>query len=134
LIVDDEPQIRTLLSMSLRMVGYDVSAAADGFEAMSLCIVEAFDAILTDVDMPGMNGHELVRWVSGNRPLTRYAMMSGLGPAYEDWPVSGTVPFLHKPFFPKEAVAVIEQMLKASNCSGQAAGALTDAGSENTPS
>ena len=88
LIVDDEPQIRTLLSMSLRMVGYDVTAAADGFEAMTLCTAETFDAILTDIDMPRMNGHELVRWVARNRPLTRYALMSGLGPEYEECPVN----------------------------------------------
>jgi CheY-like chemotaxis protein len=113
LIVDDEPQIRTLLSMSLRMVGYDVAAAADGFEAMALCNAENFDAILTDIDMPGMNGHQLVQWVAGNRPMTRYALMSGLGPAYEGLPVNRPLLFLHKPFFPKEAVALIDQMLNA---------------------
>jgi CheY-like chemotaxis protein len=113
LIVDDEPQIRTLLSMSLRMVGYDVTAAADGFEAMTLCTAETFDAILTDIDMPRMNGHELVRWVARNRPLTRYALMSGLGPEYEECPVNSPLLLLHKPFFPKEAVALIEQILNA---------------------
>jgi CheY-like chemotaxis protein len=111
LIVDDEPQIRTLLSTSLRMVGYDVTAAADGVEAMALCTAEAFDAILTDIDMPRMNGHELVHWVAGNHPMTRYALMSGLGPVYEECPATKPLLFLHKPFFPKEVVALIEQML-----------------------
>jgi CheY-like chemotaxis protein len=113
LIVDDEPQIRMLLSMSLRMVGYDVTAAADGFEAMTLCTAETFDAILTDIDMPRMNGHELVHWVAGNRPKMRYALMSGLGPEYEGYPVNRPFLFLHKPFFPRDAVALIKQMLNA---------------------
>ena len=113
LIVDDEPQIRTLLSMTLCMAGYDVTAVADGFEAMALCTSETFDAILTDIDMPRMNGHELVRWVAGNRPLMRYALMSGLGPEYEECSVNSPLLLLHKPFFPKEAVALVEQILNA---------------------
>jgi CheY-like chemotaxis protein len=112
LIVDDERQIRTLLSMSLRRAGYDVTVAADGFEAMTFCISETFDAILTDIDMPRMNGHELVRWIASNRPKTRYALMSGL-PTYEECPVHSQPLLLQKPFYPRDAVALIKQMLNA---------------------
>jgi CheY-like chemotaxis protein len=93
------------------MAGYDVTVAADGLEAMTLCTVENFDAILTDIDMPGMNGHELVRWIAGNRPGTQYAMMSGLPPEADEDPVPSRRPILQKPFFPKQAVALIELML-----------------------
>jgi CheY-like chemotaxis protein len=118
LIVDDERQIRTLLSISLRTAGYDVTLAADGFEAMTLCISETFDAILTDVDMPKMSGHELVRWIAGNRPKTRYALMSGLNPECEECPVPSSR-LLQKPFFPKDAVAMIEQMLNGVAASNE---------------
>jgi two-component system, chemotaxis family, chemotaxis protein CheY len=93
------------------MAGYDVTVAADGLEAMTLCTVENFDAILTDIDMPRMNGQELVRWIAGNRPKTRYAMMSGLPPEADEHPAPSSRPILRKPFFPKQAVALIELML-----------------------
>jgi CheY-like chemotaxis protein len=98
--------------MSLRTAGYDVTVAADGFEAMTLCISETFDAILTDIDMPRMNGHEFVRWIAGNRPKTRYALMSGF-PDQEECPVHSPSLLLQKPFYPKDAVALIKQMLNA---------------------
>jgi CheY-like chemotaxis protein len=113
LIVDDERHIRTMLSLTLRRAGHQVTVAADGFEAMMLCISTTFDAVLADVDMPRMNGHELVRWVAVNRPETPYALMSALNLQCEDCPVPGRCLLLHKPFFPRDAVALINQMLNA---------------------
>jgi two-component system chemotaxis response regulator CheY len=98
-----------MLSMSLRRAGYDVTMAVDGFEAMSLCVSKTFDAILTDSEMPRMNGHELLRWIAANRPGTRYAMMSGGG---GELPAPSRCPLLQKPFFPRNALSVIERMLK----------------------
>jgi two-component system, chemotaxis family, chemotaxis protein CheY len=102
-----------MLSMSLRRAGYDVTTAVDGFDAMTLCISRTFDAILTDIDMPRMNGHELLRWIAANRPKTRYALMSGLHLEHDECAVRSPRLLLQKPFFPKEAVAIIEQMLNA---------------------
>jgi two-component system, chemotaxis family, chemotaxis protein CheY len=113
LIVDDEIQIRTLLSLTLRRAGYKVTVAADGIEAMTLCMFERFDAVLTDIDMPRMNGHELVRWIARNRPKVRCAVMSSWNLDCDECPVPGMCLFLRKPFFPRDVVAIIERMLHA---------------------
>ena len=113
LIVDDEGQIRTLLSMGLSQAGYQVTLAADGFEAMKLCIAETFDAVLSDINMPRMDGLALVRWIAANRPKVRYALMSALGIDCNERSIAAQCPFLRKPFFPRDAVALVEGMLSS---------------------
>ena len=71
LIVDDEPAIRSLLSLAFVRAGYEVATAADAFKAMQLFAAESFHAILSDVQMPGMDGHSLIRWVAGTYPHVR---------------------------------------------------------------
>jgi DNA-binding response OmpR family regulator len=66
LVVDDEFSIRYSLTYALRKVGYEVSLAQDGEEALALIlkkhrIAESFDLLLTDIQMPNMNGIELIR-------------------------------------------------------------------------
>ena len=61
LVVDDEVKMRRVLEMSLRNMGYEVSQAADGAEAMA-CFDEApFDLVMTDLNMPRMDGMQLLR-------------------------------------------------------------------------
>jgi diguanylate cyclase (GGDEF)-like protein len=71
LVVDDDPDKRTLLMVALQMVGYEVRTANDGEEGLSA--VESYqpDLIITDVMMPKMDGYELARRVRAN-PLTRF--------------------------------------------------------------
>ncbi len=61
LVVDDEVKMRRLLEMSLKNMGHDVVQAADGAEAMA-CFDEApFDLLMTDLNMPRMDGMQLLR-------------------------------------------------------------------------
>ena len=60
-MVDDEEQVRELLRDILESEGYKVSVAAGGREALSLFDANYFDAVFTDVGMPGMSGWELAR-------------------------------------------------------------------------
>src|SRR5689334_25423914 len=62
LIVDDESSIRSLLTATFTSAGYDVRAAPNVAAAMELCGIRSFDVVLTDVRMPGLTGHDLVRW------------------------------------------------------------------------
>ena len=59
LVVDDSPTTRALLQNILEMVGYDVVAAVDGMDAFETLKKESFDLVVSDVDMPKMNGFEL---------------------------------------------------------------------------
>jgi DNA-binding NtrC family response regulator len=80
LIVDDEAAICSLLAGAFERAGYDVRTASDGPEALALCAAESFDAVLSDVVMPRMNGHELARWIVARHPQTRLVLMSGYDP------------------------------------------------------
>jgi DNA-binding NtrC family response regulator len=111
LIVDDEKSILSLLSASFCMAGYEVRTAADGAEAMLRLQSEDFDAVLTDVTMPRMNGHELARWVAREYPRIETTLMSGYDSGCEDCPITGRCRRLAKPFRPSEAVALIGRVL-----------------------
>lgn len=70
LVADDSPTTRALLQNILEMVGYDVTAAVDGLEAFEILKKESFDIIVTDVDMPRMNGFELTEAVRADTKLS----------------------------------------------------------------
>ena len=59
LVVDDEPQIRRVLRVTLSSNGYGVIEAKDGEEAIATVIRDRPDLILLDVNMPGMSGFEV---------------------------------------------------------------------------
>jgi two-component system OmpR family response regulator len=61
LVVDDEPNIRELLSASLRYAGFEVATAADGNEALRLADSFKPDLLLLDVMMPGLDGFGVVK-------------------------------------------------------------------------
>jgi hypothetical protein len=92
LIVDDEKGIRKLLVIAFTRAGFDVRAAASGLEAAALCKTESFDALLSDVRMPGMDGHDDVTCEGCGLP-------------------SEPCKLLPKPFLPKDAVEVVRQAL-----------------------
>jgi signal transduction histidine kinase/CheY-like chemotaxis protein len=79
LVVDDEQSIRELLGNILEVEGFEVSLAANGSDALKLYDAETFDAVFTDLGMPGMSGWELARAIrerSGEVPL---ALITGWG-------------------------------------------------------
>ena len=71
LFVDDEEQIRKLLSTWLTRHGYDVSVANDGWEALKAIRAKAPDLVITDVNMPNMNGLELTRRMRADHRTAR---------------------------------------------------------------
>jgi CheY-like chemotaxis protein len=105
LVVDDEEGIRQIARRVLESKGYRVILAADGPAALA---VEAtydgpIDLLLTDMTMPGMDGHELARQLSVRRPDVRVLLMTG----YADEPRDEATR-MQKPFTPiqlAEAVA-----------------------------
>ncbi len=67
LIVDDEPHILRITSMRLKRHGYDLLEATNGAEALSLLEQSEVDLIISDMNMPVMNGLELVKSVRNDR-------------------------------------------------------------------
>jgi CheY-like chemotaxis protein len=77
LLVDDDEQIRKILSVVLAQVGYSVRTASNGFAALAELRKEIPDIILSDLNMPLMSGFELLSIVRQRFPLTRVVAMSG---------------------------------------------------------
>jgi pilus assembly protein CpaE len=71
LFVDDEEQIRKLLSTWLTRHGYEVTVANDGWEALKAIRAKAPDLVITDVNMPNMNGLELTRRMRADHRTAR---------------------------------------------------------------
>lgn len=61
LVVDDDPAVRAVFSLSLRGAGFDVVTAADGLAALDLLGRESFAAVLLDYRMPRLDGMEVLR-------------------------------------------------------------------------
>ena len=61
LIVDDYAANRLVLSQQLAYLGHDVQHASDGVQALALWNAQPFDVVVTDCDMPGMNGYQLAQ-------------------------------------------------------------------------
>jgi CheY-like chemotaxis protein len=77
LIVDDEPLIRMSMSQVLTEIGYPVRSAADGFSALLEIRQEGPDILLSDLNMPGMSGFELLSVVRRRYPAIKVIAMSG---------------------------------------------------------
>jgi DNA-binding NtrC family response regulator len=77
LVVDDNQGIRTLLSALLSMMGFQVTQAADGDEALDLISRKKFGVVFTDFQMPGMDGFALASNIKSSSPKTPVIMITG---------------------------------------------------------
>jgi PAS domain S-box-containing protein len=116
LLVEDDPAIRRLGREILGHAGYTVVDAADGLAAMALIEQQgvAFDVLVTDVVMPGMNGKELVAKVRAQRPDVKVLFVSGFtqGAFSDDEAASGRDGFLAKPFTADALLRAVRQTLE----------------------
>ena len=69
LLVDDSLSVRRVVSQTLKRNGYTVTTAADGQEALDLLSEHAFDAVITDLEMPRLNGFELTEEIRRRKSL-----------------------------------------------------------------
>jgi len=100
LLVEDEPGARDGLTDMLTMLGYAVTAAASGEQAEALAGDDPFDALLTDLMLPGLSGAELAGRLVGRWPGLRVLVMSGYAEdeALRHGARVGSLRYLQKPF------------------------------------
>jgi len=100
LAVDDQPVILELISAMCQTLGFRVTTALSGAEALSLAKVNKFDVILTDLAMPGMSGLELSRLIRIDNPDTPIILITGWEATIErsELESSGISDILYKPF------------------------------------
>jgi two-component system cell cycle response regulator CpdR len=111
LIVDDEALIRSLLSRTFEQAGYVVRTAGSGRDAIALCDREEFDFVLSDVVMPEIDGHQLVKWIATHRPATHFALMSGFDPGDAGCASAPRCELIPKPFMPNQVLKFVELAL-----------------------
>jgi two-component system chemotaxis response regulator CheY len=117
LIVEDSETMRSLLASSLE--GLDapvkVSEASSGFEALRLLPREDFDLVVTDINMPDINGLELVSFVRGNERYRSVAVVivstEGSDRDRERGLELGADAYLVKPFEPETLRHVVNDLL-----------------------
>ncbi len=118
LIVDDSPAMRTFVRRVIDMSGFELSEcfeAAHGGEALDVLNHEWVDAILTDINMPVMDGHEFLRRLSGNDLLRSIPAIVISTDATERSIASmaslGARGYVTKPFLPETLRAELERTL-----------------------
>lgn len=79
LLVDDQPEVRRALAGLLNRMNASVLAASTGEQALELAQTCSFQSVLTDYELPGIRGIELVRALRDTQPLARIVLMTGAG-------------------------------------------------------
>ncbi len=122
MLVDDEPMTLRVVRLALENAGYEVTTAGDGAEAMKILCDRHFDVLVTDLNMPRMNGHELCEAIrercAGHEPLI-FVLTARPGEGHRVWAKSlEKVEFLEKPASLRHLVARIGERLEAASESG----------------
>lgn len=120
LVVEDEELVRRHLAAAIRNAGYDVTEARSGPHALELARGHGipFDAVLSDVRMPGMTGPELVARLRASRPGLTVILMSGYPEGEILCGEGEAVTFLEKPFLPRYAAELVGRLLEGAREEG----------------
>jgi len=116
LIVDDEKNIRNVISEYAKFDGFETAEAADGMEAVEMCRSEDYDLIIMDIMMPRLDGYSAVKEIRKTKQ-TPVIMLSARGEEYDKLFgfELGVDDYVTKPFSPKELLARIRAVIKRSS-------------------
>jgi len=113
LIVEDDHDLREALVTTLELAKYQVREAANGEQALASLAKSPVDMVVSDVNMPGMSGHELLAEIQRLHPglptmlITAYGQISDAVSAMQ----SGAIDYLVKPFEPKVLVDAVSKVV-----------------------
>lgn len=111
LVVDDEDSMRFFVQSALKRAGHRVTTAANGVEALATLERALFDVVVTDLRMPGMDGHELFRAVLKLPAPPRVVLMTGFGSIQDAVAAlaEGAENYLSKPFEAEELILAVSK-------------------------
>jgi two-component system response regulator HydG len=121
LVVDDQRNMRTTLSLMLRDAGYDVEDAADGDVACDRVAAESCDLVLTDLRMGATDGMQVLRHTKEVSPLTEVIVMTAFGTiesAVEAMRL-GAHDYIQKPFSEQELLVKVQRALEKRRLAGE---------------
>ena len=115
LAVDDSASMRQMVTVALTGAGYEVEQAEDGVEALKLAAKERFDLVITDVNMPNMDGITLVRELR-SKPHYKFVPLLVLtteatADRKQQGKAAGATGWLVKPFNPERLLATVAKVL-----------------------
>ena len=115
LAVDDSPSIRSMVSFTLKSAGYEVIEAVDGVDALNKAKARSMDLVLTDQNMPHMDGLALVRALRQlpayrSSPILILTTESGADMKSQG-KAAGATGWLVKPFDPHRLIEVVQKLL-----------------------
>ncbi len=116
LIVDDSASMRQLVTFALKSAGYEVIAAVHGKDGLEKLKAGKVDMIVTDLNMPEMDGIELIKNVRKN-PASKFTPIVMLTTESQDTrkqegKSAGASGWLVKPFKPEELVEVVKKFVR----------------------
>ncbi len=117
LVTDDEPNIRSILSVLLKNEGYEVETAPSGEDALELAEKQQFDVAILDVNLPGMNGIETMKKIRAIQAFISFVFITAHGTV--SLAVSaiknGAFNFLAKPFDNDELLTIVHAAYEAKH-------------------
>ena len=113
--VDDSASVRQMVSFTLKGAGYTVIEASDGKDALAKLTGNKADMVITDLNMPNMNGIELIKALRAN-PSYKFVPIVLLTTESQDTKkqegkAAGATGWIVKPFKPEQLLSVVKKVL-----------------------
>ena len=113
LVVDDDPQVRAAIVRPLEEAGHIVDAVSDGPTALAAIGQRAFDLVLVDFAMPGMDGAEIIGRAGDIRPGMRFLIVTGYSDSEAISRAAPDTPILKKPFDGDALLALVRDLTRS---------------------
>lgn len=116
LVVEDDPKLREAMVDTLMLKGHEVSEAANGIDAMAIVRGRNLDLVLSDINMPGMDGLELLQTIKAEHPWLPVVLMTAYGDVGQAVKAMqrGANDYLMKPFELQELEAILRTFSNSS--------------------
>lgn len=114
LVVDDEEELREILTLILEKMPCTVQLAANGSEGLHLIKTQQIDAVLSDINMPVMNGLDMISEIRSAGSDIPVVILSGYSEAQKIQRAKelGVIDYLFKPFRPQDILKVMEKTIQ----------------------
>src|ERR671925_1607360 len=114
LVAEDEPRVADAVARGLRREGLAVDVTHDGRSALSKALLNPYDVLVLDRDLPELHGDDVARAVAADIPQTRVLMLTAYGETDDlvDGLAAGADDYLSKPFAFTELVARVRALAR----------------------
>ena len=129
LLVDDDPTLRRLLQAYLETRGHAVETAENGRDALTKLGQTGYDAVVTDYNMPEVNGLAVLQHIRQHQPSLPVVMMTGESGGFaaaQTLVALGAQACLFKPFDPQDLEQALVDCGRVANCGGTERGRQRD--------